>query len=506
MPLQILKINGPATTTVSPKGSSATDDYITVDRTSGQTTFSSQLVFSKLSADTSGLISLTLNDIINQKIQTVILPSLKDSTAIEYIEGLGALTVAANGKYKTVATGDYSKVSDEKLNIYSTENNDKVIAPSSATNFSNVWGGLGDDDLTGAGGGSSIYGGPGNNTLRGRGSEYDYFRAFTADKSTDTIIESSNTGNQIVQIFLPSATIKFWSFKKVNDDLIGKVTDENDSSYNFTIKDQYLNKAINSINVYSGGVAGPNGNAYLSGGDLTDEFSGLNTNALIAGTSENDIFNLTNTTRKGSRIFGNEGNDSVLTTKELGLSFWAGQGIDTVTYPEISSSYKITIASSTVKNVLLTGKTSSDRLDSVERIKFQDKSVAYDVAENQAGGQAALILNAAFGKSALSNKSFVGIGLSLFDSSMTISDVATLAVGTGLVSAKDNTSFMKAIWQNVVGSTIDTANLKTFVDMLDNGTFTQPSLLALAATTDSNITTVNLTGLAQTGIEFTPAG
>jgi hypothetical protein len=505
MPLQILKINSPATITVTPKGSSAVDDYITVDRTSGSSTFSNQIVLSNLFTDAAGKISLNINDIINKKIQTVTLPSLKDSTAIEYIENLGANTLSANGKYRIVEPGDYSKETDGYLAIYATSSNDKSIAQSSTTAVTNIWGGLGDDDLTGAGGGSSIYGGPGNNTLRGRGSEYDYFRAFTADKSTDTIIESSKTGNQNVQIFLPSATIKSWSFKQVKDDLVGTVTDENNSSYNFTIKDQYLNKAINSINVYSGGVAGPNANAYLSGGDLTDEFSGLNTNALIAGTSENDIFNLTNTTRKGSRVFGNEGNDSVITKKDSSLAFWAGQGIDTVTYPDTSSNYKITIDSSTEKNVLFTGATASDRLISVERIIFRDKSVAYDVGQEEASGQTAMILNAAFSKSSLSNKSFVGIGLSLFDNNKSMSEVASLAVGTGLVSPKDNTSFVKSIWQNVVGSPIDSVNLKTYVDMLNNGTYTQPSLLALAATTDLNKATLDLIGLAKTGIEFTPA-
>ena len=142
---------------------------------------------------------------------------------------------------------------------------------------------------------------------------------------------------------------------------------------------------------------------------------------------------------------------------------------------------------------------------SVERIIFRDKSVAYDVGQEEASGQTAMILNAAFSKSSLSNKSFVGIGLSLFDNNKSMSEVASLAVGTGLVSPKDNTSFVKSIWQNVVGSPIDSVNLKTYVDMLNNGTYTQPSLLALAATTDLNKATLDLIGLAKTGIEFTPA-
>lgn len=505
MAQQILKINAPATTTQTLTGTSATDDYITIDRTSGSTNFSAQVMLSEFTADSSEQTSLKVFDVVNNKIQTIGLPALKDTNSIEYIELQGSPTALFNGKYKIVGPGDYSKSTDGYLDIYATGSNDKTVAQSASTSVSSIWGGLGNDDLTGSGGASAFYGGPGSNTLHGIGSQNDIFRAFTSDKSTDTIIEDSKTGSHSIQIVLPSTSIKSWTFKQVGNDLVGSVTDANSSTYNFTVKDQYLNKTIQTIFLYSSGVAGPNGNAFLTGGDLTDAVYSASTWAFIAGKTSDNNFDLSSTTRPGSRVFGNEGNDNAVTKDGSELKFYAGAGIDTVAYSDVASKYKVTITSAYVKNILPTGRTSADYLENVERIKFSDKSIAFDVAATQSGGQTAEILNAAFGKSALSNKSFVGIGLSLFDNKMSMSDVAALAVATGLVSDKDNSSFVKAVWKNVVGSEIDSANLNTYVDLLNTGALTQPSLLAIAATTDLNKTAVNLVGLAQTGIEFTPS-
>lgn len=504
MAQQILKINAPSTSTQAITGTSAIDDYITIDRTLGATSFSPLVILSDFSTNISNQLSLNIFDIVNNKIQTITLPSLKDTNSIENIEVIGNTTPLFNGKYKIVASGDYSLASDSYLDIYATATNDSTIGQSSLTSVASIWGGVGDDNLTGAGGGTAIYGGVGNNILHGRGSQYDYFRAFTADKSTGTIIEDSKTGSHFVQIYLPSAFIKSWSFKHVANDLVGSVTDANGSAYNFTIKDQYLNNTVQSVFFYSEGVAGSNGNAFYLGGDFTDAFNSPTTWAFIAGTSNSDTFDLSTTARVGSRVFANEGNDIVVAKNSSELKFYAGSGVDTVIYSNTASNYTITLTSSTAKNILPAGRTSADLLENVERIKFSDKSIAYDVSATQPAGLTVQILNAAFGKSALANKAFVGIGLSLFDSNISLSDVAALAVSTGLVSAKDNTSFVKAVWQNVVGSAIDQGSLDAYVGMLNNGTFTQASLLAAAATTDLNKTAINLVGLAQTGIDYMP--
>ncbi len=141
-------------------------------------------------------------------------------------------------------------------------------------------------------------------------------------------------------------------------------------------------------------------------------------------------------------------------------------------------------------------------LFNIQRLNFSDTNIAFDLMPTDSGGKTAQILGAAFGLSALSNKPYVGIGLSLFDGAMGLQDVATLAIQTGLVSAPDNTSFVKAVWSNVVGSPIDDANLNTYVGQLNKDAFTQASLLVLAATSSFNTSHINLAGLAQTGLEY----
>ena len=55
-----------------------------------------------------------------------------------------------------------------------------------------------------------------------------------------------------------------------------------------------------------------------------------------------------------------------------------------------------------------------------------------------------------------------------------------------------------------MGFPIDTASLNTYVGLLNNGTYTQATLLSVAATTSINQNRVNLVGLSQTGVEYTP--
>ena len=147
-------------------------------------------------------------------------------------------------------------------------------------------------------------------------------------------------------------------------------------------------------------------------------------------------------------------------------------------------------------------KLGSKDLFNIQRVNFLDTNFAFDLSANSAAGKTAEILGAAFGLNALSNKPYVGLGLSLFDGGMGMQDVASMAISTGLVSAPDNTSFVKAVWNNVVGSPIDDANLNTYVGQLNRGALSQASLLALAATSSINASHINLVGLAQSGLEF----
>ena len=175
--------------------------------------------------------------------------------------------------------------------------------------------------------------------------------------------------------------------------------------------------------------------------------------------------------------------------------------VNVVKYNSNSSNFKVAkyIGYSEVQNVATGVK---DFLSSIERIIFSDKGIAYDFLPTQSAGKAALILGAAFGLTSLKNQEYLGIGINLFDSGLNMEQVSQLAINTHLVSASDNISFVKAVWNNLMGSTVDNTNLNTYTGLLNSGTYSQASLLALAATTSINQSNVNLVGLTQTGLSF----
>jgi hypothetical protein len=67
-----------------------------------------------------------------------------------------------------------------------------------------------------------------------------------------------------------------------------------------------------------------------------------------------------------------------------------------------------------------------------------------------------------------------------------------------------NETFVRQVFNNVVGRAATTAEVTAFVAEIDKGTFTQASLLVLASELTAFETTIGLTGLATTGIDYTP--
>lgn len=179
-----------------------------------------------------------------------------------------------------------------------------------------------------------------------------------------------------------------------------------------------------------------------------------------------------------------------------------GAGIDTVVIPGNAAGYSI---AATAAGFTVTDKaTPADSFDlaNVERLQFSDTKIALDTSATGHAGETAEMIGAAFGAPALANQSFVGIGLQLFDAGQSMLQVAQLCVGA--LGNPDNATFVKEVWQNVVGSPIDVADLAAFTGMLtgSGGTMSQAELLVLAATAQANQTHIGLVGLATTGIQY----
>jgi len=192
-------------------------------------------------------------------------------------------------------------------------------------------------------------------------------------------------------------------------------------------------------------------------------------------------------------------------------AFYGGAGIDSSVLRGKKSNYKITPGgdlwnSYTDKAELTgfyvkdeTGLDGQQQLSGVERLKFSDTSVALDLNGN--AGTTAKILGAVFGKSAVSNKQYVGIGLDLLDKGMSYDNLAGLALGAA--GATTNDQIVTTLWTNVVGSAPSVADKAPFIKMLEDG-MTPGELAQMAADTSINTNNINLVGLAQTGIEYTP--
>lgn len=192
-------------------------------------------------------------------------------------------------------------------------------------------------------------------------------------------------------------------------------------------------------------------------------------------------------------------------------AFYGGDGIDLSVLRGKKSNYKITPGgdlwnSYTDKAELTgfyvkdeTGLDGQQQLSGVERLKFSDTSVALDLNGN--AGTTVKILGAVFGKSAVSNKEYVGIGLDLLDKGMSYDTLAGLALNAA--KATTNDQIVTTLWANVVGSAPSTEDKAPFIKMLEDG-MAPGTLARIAADTSLNTTNINLVGLAQTGIEYTP--
>ena len=139
----------------------------------------------------------------------------------------------------------------------------------------------------------------------------------------------------------------------------------------------------------------------------------------------------------------------------------------------------------------------------VTDLHFSDVSFAWNLSGT--AGQVAKTLGAVFGKDAVANKEYAGIGLHFVDDlHYSYADLMRLAIKARLGSNPTAGQVVDLLYSNVVGSAPDAATRKSFTDLLDNRTFTVESLGVLAADTELNKVNINLVGLAQTGLEYLP--
>ena len=169
-------------------------------------------------------------------------------------------------------------------------------------------------------------------------------------------------------------------------------------------------------------------------------------------------------------------------------------------FPDTFSNYSIQNQGNNNFSVTYNTNGAVDSVKSFSRLEFKDIGVAYDL--NGAAGQVAKILGGVFGPSAITNKSFVGIGLGYLNQGMSYPNLIGLALNAALGSNFSNAAEVTLLFKNLAGVSPSAQDLNTWTTQISNGTYTQTSLAQFACDNAINTTNIKLTGLAQTGLAY----
>lgn len=201
----------------------------------------------------------------------------------------------------------------------------------------------------------------------------------------------------------------------------------------------------------------------------------------------------------GSR--GTSGNDALFGT--TGTDTINGdQGADTL-YLHINHAD----ATLTIGPNGLTGVSSpasgSDILNSVERLVFADKRLAFDLGVDQSAGKAARLIGAAFDAAAIAeHQDWIGTGLQVFDQGLSLLEASKVVVE--LMGNPSNELFVNTVFNNVAGVAPTPAETLHFVSLLEGsgGSMTKAELLEQAALIDINEINIGLVGLQSSGLLY----
>lgn len=184
---------------------------------------------------------------------------------------------------------------------------------------------------------------------------------------------------------------------------------------------------------------------------------------------------------------------------EVFLGKW---GVDTVTYEGLRQNYSVNLDASGADVRDKLGLEGTDRLVSIERIHFDDVSLALDMTGH--AGAVLKILGAVFGPDAIHNKAYAGIGLHYLDQlGYSDSELMALALNVRLGSqVADPAQVVSLLYTNVVGAPPPAQALDSFVAMLQSEQYTATSLAMMASQTDLNLARVGLIGTVTAALEY----
>jgi len=238
------------------------------------------------------------------------------------------------------------------------------------------------------------------------------------------------------------------------------------------------------------------GSAYsdsLYGNDIANRIDGGAGNDLITGGLGGDTVDggLGNDTLLGDEgadiLVGGQGNDSIV----------GGDGIDTATFSGARANFSVVVGSlgTTVQNTVAGVET--DLLSAVERLRFDDRSVALDLSGS--ADDCAKLIGAALGRNGFANLPIVGVVLAYVDNGGTADSGAALLVQAGIMASlaggTDDASLMRFVLGNLGLS--NSAGLESTL-----ATSGQTAFMQAAVNSAENAANIDLVGLSGRGLEY----
>ena len=182
-----------------------------------------------------------------------------------------------------------------------------------------------------------------------------------------------------------------------------------------------------------------------------------------------------------------------------------GSGIDTVVFPADSSQFSwakfvVDVLPNSSEESWEGWSFNSETLKNVERVEFVDKKIALDIDGN--AGAVAKLLGAFLGAEGVQIAEYVTIGLEALDSGTSFEGLLQLALDTVFGSDPSGTELVSTFYKNLTGQTAPQDVIDTYATLIDSGSLTPLELATQVAEHPLNAESIDLIGLATTGIEY----
>jgi hypothetical protein len=246
------------------------------------------------------------------------------------------------------------------------------------------------------------------------------------------------------------------------------------------------------------------GTGYVAGDTIT-----ILGSALGGVNITNDLILTVATVGTGGKVatFGAVGTGRVGDgTVDIRVDVTGTTGTDTFAINGRSTDFTVTKNAKDITAVSTLATNTQFKLADHERIQFTDKAIAFDTTGN--AGKALTILAAGLGLADVT-PAIKGIGIYYADQGLSTVQLAQALADSAIfktdAGGSSNETFVRNVYQNVMGTAPTLAQVNEFTGLLDRGTHTKGQLLEIASSVSTFVTSVNLTGLATTGIEYAVA-